>query len=101
MRVLSMRLRGFWIVVLFVGISSFWLNGKGMRTMTTLGYKSKTWVMPQRQFMMFIVRCLGRLEPEGGVMLGILLGLEIIYVILYLFKYIIYIYIYIYIMFIL
>jgi hypothetical protein len=51
-----------------------------MRIMTTLGFKSRTWVMPQRQFLIFIVRCLGRLEPEGGVVLGIHLDYDIFYV---------------------
>ena len=36
--------------------------------------------MPQRQFLIFIVQCLGRLEPEGGVVLGIHLDYDIFYV---------------------
>ena len=51
-----------------------------MRIMITLGYKSRTWVVPQRLFLIFIVQCLGRLKPEGGVVLGIHLDYDIFYV---------------------
>jgi hypothetical protein len=50
---------------------SFWLNGRAIKIMTILGFLSQIWEMQRMQFRIFLVRCLGRQEPEGGVVLGL------------------------------
>ena len=57
--------------VLLGDLGNFWLNGRVTKIMTTVGYWRLRWVMPLGQLRSFIVLCLGRQEPEGGVVLGL------------------------------
>ncbi len=73
-----MKLKRQLMYVLFVGLGSFWLSGKDIKTMITRGQLSWKWEMHQKLQPIFSVLSLGRLEPEGGVVLGI--DLYLIYV---------------------
>ena len=42
-----------------------------MLILTTRGWQSLSSTMPRKLLLSFIVLCLGRQEPEGGVVLGI------------------------------
>ena len=50
-----------------------------MLILTTRGWLSLSSTMPRKLLIFFIVLCLGRQEPEGGVVLGI----EILFIIFY------------------
>ena len=67
----SLRLSRSLMFVLSGALDSFWSSGRVIRTMTTRGYWRLRWEMPLGQLRSFIVLCLGRQEPEGGVVLGI------------------------------
>ena len=54
-----------------MGQDNFWSSGKDMQTMTIHGLMIKIWVMPRRLYRSFSVLNLGRLEPDGGVVLGL------------------------------
>ena len=60
-----------------------------MKTLTIHGSLRLRWAMPKKPLLNFILLCLGRQRPEGGVVLGI----DCIYDIIHMFRYI-YIYIY-------
>ena len=76
-RVRSMRLKRLLMFVLSGDLGNFWLNGRVTKIMTTVGYWRLRWEMPLGLLRSFIVLCLGRQEPEGGVVLG--LHLDYIY----------------------
>jgi hypothetical protein len=51
--------------------SSSWFIGKATKIMITRGLWSQRWATPLRRFQIFTVLCLGRQEPDGGVVLGL------------------------------
>jgi hypothetical protein len=51
--------------------SSSWFIGKATKIMITRGLWSQRWATPLRRYQIFTVLCLGRQEPDGGVVLGL------------------------------
>jgi hypothetical protein len=66
----SLRLSRSLMFVLSGALDSFWSSGRVIRTMTTRGYWRLRWETQHKLFRIFTVPCLGRQEPEGGVVLG-------------------------------
>ena len=57
-------------------LSSSWFIGKATKIMITRGLWSQRWATPLRRYQIFTVLCLGRQEPDGGVVLGLRVDLE-------------------------
>jgi hypothetical protein len=64
-----------WLEVL----GNFWSNGKGMLIMIIPGLESRRWATLRMRSGIILVLCLGRQEPEGGVVLGLHLDYHRLY----------------------